>query len=286
MAPQILKALTAATALFASLSLSAPVQRRAIVWETVVDLVVETVVITKTVAGTPGKAITIPPPVVTPPAPSTTEVPTVTTSSAVVEKKIPKPPPVVPIPTPTPAPAEFAQKPTTAAPEVQYTPPPAPPPPPPPPPAPVTTSKAPVFVSVPKPPPPPPVVAEVQNPPTPPQNSDNGGNNGGSSSSGTTYTGDGTFYDGGLGACGDPIDTYAEDIIALPHGLMGLASNDSPYCGKTVTIKYNGVTSTAKVSDKCMGCNGGSIDLTRKLFNKFAHFDEGRIEGVEWWFNE
>jgi hypothetical protein len=63
-----------------------------------------------------------------------------------------------------------------------------------------------------------------------------------------------TFYDGGLGACGTVVDTYAEDAIALPVGFMGSLSNSNPLCGRTVTIKYKGVTSTATVKDKCMGC--------------------------------
>ena len=78
-----------------------------------------------------------------------------------------------------------------------------------------------------------------------------------------------TFYDGGgaLGSCGEPIiDT--ELAIALPVGFMGAASNNNKYCGKTVNIKYNGITQTATVKDKCGGCQGHSIDMTRGLFEK------------------
>jgi hypothetical protein len=35
---------------------------------------------------------------------------------------------------------------------------------------------------------------------------------------------------------------------------MGELSNSNPYCGKTVTIEYNGITATGIALDKCMGC--------------------------------
>ncbi|PGH28346.1 hypothetical protein GX50_08915 [[Emmonsia] crescens] len=66
---------------------------------------------------------------------------------------------------------------------------------------------------------------------------------------------------------------------------MGDLSNTNPLCGKTVTIKFRGKTATATVKDKCMGCKGGSIDMTRSLFSKFAEEGEGRVGGAEWWFN-
>ena len=100
--------------------------------------------------------------------------------------------------------------------------------------------------------------------------------------------GDITYYGGGLGACGVNVDP-AGNGIALPYEFMGTASNDNPYCGKTLTI-YNpatGNTAQATVMDKCMGCTGRSIDLTPALFNTLTNNDEaaGRVSGVDWWFN-
>lgn len=108
-----------------------------------------------------------------------------------------------------------------------------------------------------------------------------------SDASSSTYTGDITFYDTeGTSACGDSnIDGYSYNAIALPYGFMGTASNDNPYCGKTITIKNGDKTATGTVIDKCMGCTGMSIDLSRHLFDELADEAEGRVTGVEWWFS-
>merc|ERR1712130_670655 len=93
-------------------------------------------------------------------------------------------------------------------------------------------------------------------------------NSASSGQSSTTYTGDITHWDGGLGACGWNVDTNADMQIAMPVGMMGSQSNGNPFCGKSLTIKNpsTGVTAQATVGDKCMGCTGGSIDLTNVLF--------------------
>lgn len=108
-----------------------------------------------------------------------------------------------------------------------------------------------------------------------------------SDSSSDVYTGDITFYDTeGTSACGDSnIDGYSYDAIALPYAFMGTQSNDNPYCGKTITIKNGDKTATGTVIDKCMGCTGMSIDLSRHLFDQLADESLGRVSGVEWWFN-
>ena len=98
-------------------------------------------------------------------------------------------------------------------------------------------------------------------------------------------TGDITYYDTGLGACGTTNDGLSENVVALPYGLMGTANNNNPYCGKRITIACNGKTATAVVVDKCMGCQGESIDLSRKAFRELAEYSVGRTT-AEWWFNE
>ncbi|KAK5070416.1 hypothetical protein LTR64_000087 [Lithohypha guttulata] len=99
--------------------------------------------------------------------------------------------------------------------------------------------------------------------------------------------GDVTYGDGDLGACGWNVNTYTDMQIALPHGLMGTQSNGNPYCGRSVTIRnpITGATARAHVGDKCMGCTGSSIDLTRALFNTIAADCDGRCSGWEWWFD-
>ncbi|KAG4428539.1 hypothetical protein IFR05_015978 [Cadophora sp. M221] len=89
-------------------------------------------------------------------------------------------------------------------------------------------------------------------------------------------SGDITYYEAGLGACGVTADGSVEKVIALPVSLMGAQSNGNPYCGKTVTIKKGSKTTTATVVDKCMGCEGNSIDLSNAAFLELADLSVGR----------
>ncbi|KAM0432407.1 hypothetical protein ACHAPT_004951 [Fusarium lateritium] len=120
------------------------------------------------------------------------------------------------------------------------------------------------------------------------QPKNNGGSSGGSSSgSSASKSGEFTYYDIGMGACGedDSGKDDTENIVALSHLLMGTVSNGNPMCGKTITIKANGKTTTAVVKDKCMGCAINDIDVSRACFKElYGSLDAGRTE-VEWWFN-
>ncbi|KAF5022416.1 hypothetical protein F66182_5556 [Fusarium sp. NRRL 66182] len=110
---------------------------------------------------------------------------------------------------------------------------------------------------------------------------------GGSSGGGDAKSGEFTYYDVGMGACGDDDSgkDESENIVALSHLLMGTQSNGNPMCGQTITIKANGKTAQATVKDKCMGCSINDIDVSRKVFKQlFGSLDEGRTD-VEWWFN-
>ena len=94
-----------------------------------------------------------------------------------------------------------------------------------------------------------------------------------------------TFYDTATSpsapsACGTTNNGHAEDVLALPVGIMGPSD-----CGKTVTVQYGGSTVTGTVVDKCMGCDDSSIDLSRHFFGSLADFAEGRLHGVTWWIN-
>jgi hypothetical protein len=105
-----------------------------------------------------------------------------------------------------------------------------------------------------------------------------------------SYTGDITYYDLGTNACGGSAagEDYTSNIVALPKDMMG---GDGPTysttanCGRSITIKANGKTINAVAKDKCMGCAGGSIDVSKKIFTYlFDGLDEGRGD-CEWWFN-
>ncbi|KAG4029541.1 hypothetical protein MFRU_015g00820 [Monilinia fructicola] len=110
---------------------------------------------------------------------------------------------------------------------------------------------------------------------------------GGVCPSGSPCSGDITFYEAGLGACGTTTDGSTFAGVALPVGLMGSLSNNNPYCGKTITIKCTstGKTTQATVIDKCMGCEGNSIDLTNFAFDQLAEESVGRTQAT-WYFND
>lgn len=124
----------------------------------------------------------------------------------------------------------------------------------------------------------------------PPASSAAAGTGSGSASTGTTYSGDFTYYDAGLGACGLTNDGTVDKVVALSKLMMGTQSNSgdganaNPYCGKTITVKYNGKTTTAKVVDKCGDCTIDSIDLSKAAFADLADESLGRGQ-AEWWFN-
>lgn len=96
-----------------------------------------------------------------------------------------------------------------------------------------------------------------------------------------------TYYALGLGACGfdDSGKDNTENIVAMSAEQMGSQSNGNPNCGRSITIRANGKTTTAVVRDKCPGCRFGSIDASEKLFLElFDDLGVGRGH-VEWWFN-
>ncbi|KAF5330477.1 hypothetical protein D9619_005988 [Psilocybe cf. subviscida] len=88
-----------------------------------------------------------------------------------------------------------------------------------------------------------------------------------------------SFYDVGLGACGKT-NVNSDFIVALNQQQFG-NSYPSPFCGKTITMNYQGKTATATIMDSCPGCPYGALDLSRGLFKHFASEDTGIIYG-EW----
>jgi hypothetical protein len=126
-------------------------------------------------------------------------------------------------------------------------------------------------------PPPPPPQPSVQTPetpspppaqstpPAPAPTSPSSGGPDGSCTISSPCSGDMTFYDTGLGSCGDTDDGTVEDIVALAHGIMGPLSNTNPLCGKTITVSYGGKTVKATVKDKCMGCVSFTYPSSRPL---------------------
>lgn len=282
MAP-ITKSLALAGAFFALTGYSAPVAKRAVVWETVTDIVWTTVDVTTTVY--PNSAPTVTAAVVSTTSAAAivtpTETPDETSDETSEETPDVKQTVVVPsssTPESTPAPAAEADT-SSAAPA----------------PAPTEESSA-----VPVPAPTTSIVdtatARSSNPDTAsstasstapsstPSTTPSTGYNG-ACSEGAPCDGMITFYDTATlatnpSSCGTTNDGTSEDVLALPVGIM----KDGD-CGKTVTITYKGQTATGKVVDKCMGCDNTSIDLSRALFGKLASFDRGRVSGAKWFIH-
>ncbi|KAI0270982.1 expansin family protein [Russula aff. rugulosa BPL654] len=106
-------------------------------------------------------------------------------------------------------------------------------------------------------------------------------------SSALTGSGRGTWFDDGLGSCGQ-YNTNSDPIVALSTA-FGTA-----YCGRvcssssrnilTITIHYKGKTTTAIVRDSCPSCGDGDIDMSRATFQSLAPLSVG-VLGVNWSVN-
>ncbi|KAI9796552.1 MAG: hypothetical protein M1833_006116 [Piccolia ochrophora] len=152
-------------------------------------------------------------------------------------------------------------------------------------PAPVADSPAPPPSPSPPSPTPSPPPPKVETPPPSSQAPSNDGSSGGSAPSGDSRKGKLTYYDvhkGDYGSCGDnSVEGESENIVAL-----SAAISPKSHCGKKITVKYNGKTTTAKVYDTCPSCGANDIDLSRAAFlaidsDMEAH---GTVQ-AEWWFN-
>ncbi|WVQ78664.1 hypothetical protein IAT38_000751 [Cryptococcus sp. DSM 104549] len=97
-----------------------------------------------------------------------------------------------------------------------------------------------------------------------------------------SYTGVGTFYYTGLGACGQ----YSSDsdyMVALNSAQYG-SGYPGPQCFKYITIQVGSKQiSNVEILDECPTCDYGSLDLSPGLFTQFAGEDAGTIH-LTWWF--
>ncbi|OJA17778.1 hypothetical protein AZE42_06597 [Rhizopogon vesiculosus] len=92
-----------------------------------------------------------------------------------------------------------------------------------------------------------------------------------------------TFYDVGLGACGQ-YSSPGDFIVALNVDQYG-GGYPGPQCFKSITISYGGKTAQATIMDECMGCPYGGLDFSVGLFQYFASEADGVLYG-SWWFND
>ncbi|PRP89267.1 hypothetical protein PROFUN_02141 [Planoprotostelium fungivorum] len=116
--------------------------------------------------------------------------------------------------------------------------------------------------------------------------SSSGGSSGGSSSGGggDTFSGDATYFDPGLGACG----TYASGsdyIAALNAPQWGADPGGNPNrntnCGRTAVVSGPKGSVTVKIQDKCPPCKSGDLDLSPSAFDRIADRSQGRVH-ITW----
>lgn len=102
---------------------------------------------------------------------------------------------------------------------------------------------------------------------------------------GGPYTGDLTYYDPGLGACG-VTSSDGDKIVAISHLVFDAVSvgsnpNANPLCGKKIRARRDNKSVDLTVVDRCTGCQPTDIDITMEVFATLADVDQGRVL-VEW----
>ncbi|KAG8856691.1 hypothetical protein FRB91_000396 [Serendipita sp. 411] len=117
--------------------------------------------------------------------------------------------------------------------------------------------------------------------PAPAPASNSGGGSG-------TFTGELTYYDTGLGACGRT-NTNSDMIAAASmllfdgfEGYTGGNPNNNPICGRRVNIYFEGKSINVELTDRCVGCAKYDLDLSPTAFQMLANMDRGRVSGATW----
>lgn len=103
---------------------------------------------------------------------------------------------------------------------------------------------------------------------------------------GKTFSGDATFYEVGLGACGK-VNNDNQFIVALNHDMFDPSPGNNPNknknCGRKMKVSYKKKSVTVTVVDRCGGCKKGDVDLSPHAFSKLADPSVGRMR-VKWKF--
>ncbi|KAH9922488.1 plant expansin [Fomitopsis serialis] len=103
-----------------------------------------------------------------------------------------------------------------------------------------------------------------------------------------TQTGDATWYETGLGACGitntnsDYIVAVSENLFDNYPGYTGGNPNNNPVCNKQITASYNGKSVKVTVTDRCTGCATTDLDFSPSAFQQLADLSVGRLHGMTW----
>lgn len=97
------------------------------------------------------------------------------------------------------------------------------------------------------------------------------------------FSGWGTWFDDGLGACGWT-NSAADPIVAVSAQLFdnwptwnGLNPNENPICGHHIEISWGGKSLVVEVADRCPGCDVRSLDMSVGTFEHFATLGVGLL---------
>ncbi|KAH7020914.1 expansin-like protein [Microdochium trichocladiopsis] len=102
-------------------------------------------------------------------------------------------------------------------------------------------------------------------------------------SAATAYSGQATWYEPGLGACGRT--NNRNDLIAAiaPSFFTHPNPNLDSICGRKAKVTRGSKTVVVTIVDKCMSCPQGNIDLSPAAFQQIGNLDEGRVS-TSWVF--
>jgi len=93
-----------------------------------------------------------------------------------------------------------------------------------------------------------------------------------------SYSGQATFYEAGLGACGG-YNTDSDFIVALNIEQWDGGS----HCNQAITITSDkGITQGATITDQCPGCAYGALDMTPALFQSLGHTADDGVFQMTW----
>ncbi|KIO34377.1 hypothetical protein M407DRAFT_240678 [Tulasnella calospora MUT 4182] len=90
------------------------------------------------------------------------------------------------------------------------------------------------------------------------------------------FSGRATWYDVGLGACGD-YNGPSDYIVALNSHQLDTSVYPPVQCGRKVRITYQGKSAVATVKDECPGCPFGALDMSKGLFTHFESLGTGEF---------
>ncbi|CAG8510920.1 7807_t:CDS:2 [Paraglomus brasilianum] len=98
------------------------------------------------------------------------------------------------------------------------------------------------------------------------------------------FAGQATFYSVGLGACGKT-NNDNQFVGAISAHRFGNPPNpnNSPFCGRRVSVNGPKGSVIITLVDRCEGCKPGDLDLSPKAFKKIASLSDGRIQ-ITWNF--